>query len=71
MEGDVVAITRLREHVQKRLRAGWGIKTVAAHLGLTVDDVFRYAGDALIGLSGMASRLRRASRVGHGLTNQT
>lgn len=48
INGDVIAVRRLREHVQKRLRAGWRIKTVAARLGLTSDEVIHYAGDALV-----------------------
>ena len=47
-EGDVNATSRMRGHVRRRVSRGWKLKTIAERLGITVDEVIVFAGDALI-----------------------
>ena len=56
-EGDVSALTTLRAHVQRRLKAGWHAATVARRLNLTRDEVMVMAGDALHGVADLRPRL--------------
>lgn len=42
-QGDIWAQERLRHHVVKRKRAGWGWLTISKRLGLSVEDVVRLA----------------------------
>jgi transposase-like protein len=55
--GEVGALAALRAHVQRRLRAGWHVSTVARRLNLTRDEVMVMAGDALRSVPDLRPRL--------------
>jgi hypothetical protein len=60
--GNAEAVARLRQHVQRRIRAGWNVATVARRLSLTSDEVLMLAGDALVAISDLRPRLRKVGR---------
>lgn len=47
-DGHIDARNRLRWHVQRRIRQGWTVKTIAKRLGITAADVTVYAGNTLV-----------------------
>lgn len=57
--GDPWARGRLRQHVLKRRRAGWGWLSIAKRLGLRVDDTVRLAA-----VSDLTPRLVRRAPAG-------
>ena len=47
-DGELEAVNRMRRHVQKRMQQGWKLETIADRLGITVDQVFIFAGASLV-----------------------
>jgi hypothetical protein len=45
-DGDFHALIGLRKHVQRRLRAGWHPATVARRLGVTLEEILIWGGNA-------------------------
>lgn len=60
-DGEAEALRRLKTHVAKRIRKGWGVGTVAERLGISIDAVLALAPGALQRDVDPRPRLRKRS----------